>query len=363
MGKLLANWVEEARAFPVAFAQVREDALLDRELAQAAGSRVRALLVASGGCTAAALAALPNVSHMTVVDPNPAQLALTRLKIFLLRSAAIQERMALLGHLPLRHERRRALLEKSCRLASVSLDSLGPRDRLARCGPDLCGRYESVFAALRALLCSCAGELESLLGLSDCVAQARRVAPGTRLGSALERAFRAVMSRPNLRALFGKAATGNILMPFSRHFLERTRQVLGSLPAAGNPYLAQVLLGKFHNGAVSPWLSLPRHKRLPPISWKACGMTEALRGASARYHFIHLSNILDWLDAASARRLLALASAALQPGGSLIVRQLNSRLDIRALGGAIFWDEPLSRWLGARDRSYFYRELLVGRGP
>jgi len=41
-------------------------------------------MVASGGCTAAVLATMPNVAAIHLVDANPAQLALARLKLRLL---------------------------------------------------------------------------------------------------------------------------------------------------------------------------------------------------------------------------------------------------------------------------------------
>src|SRR5262245_66036990 len=81
------NWLDQAAALPIAFALVREDALLDVDVVEAVGRGERVLMVASGGCTAAALAALPNVAHLHLVDPNPAQLALCRLKLHLLERA------------------------------------------------------------------------------------------------------------------------------------------------------------------------------------------------------------------------------------------------------------------------------------
>ena len=80
-------WLTQAAALPVAFAQVREDPLLDETLVAQAGHKARICMVASGGCTAAALATLPSVELLHCVDPNPAQLALARVKLALLRDA------------------------------------------------------------------------------------------------------------------------------------------------------------------------------------------------------------------------------------------------------------------------------------
>src|SRR6185295_19932559 len=86
--KLMTNalpiWVEEARALPVAFAQVREDPLLDVWIVGQLGDQASIAMIASGGCTAAFLAATRNVARLHLVDANPAQHALTQLKLRLL---------------------------------------------------------------------------------------------------------------------------------------------------------------------------------------------------------------------------------------------------------------------------------------
>ena len=66
---------------PVAFSQVREDALVDESVVLGLGEKVDVLMIASGGCTAALLASMPQVRRLHLVDPNSAQLALSRLKL------------------------------------------------------------------------------------------------------------------------------------------------------------------------------------------------------------------------------------------------------------------------------------------
>src|SRR5713226_4841071 len=96
----LPAWVTEAAALPLAFAQVREDPLLDQAVVARLPGSARILMVASGGCTAAWLAASAKVARIHLVDPNPAQIALARLKLHLLHLADPVERLALLGHAP-----------------------------------------------------------------------------------------------------------------------------------------------------------------------------------------------------------------------------------------------------------------------
>src|SRR4051812_47061484 len=104
-------WVREVAARPIAFAQVREDATLDQSVVRELGENVNAVMVASGGCTAAALATMPNIGRIHLVDPNPAQIALSRLKLRLLEQREFAERLALLGHSGMPVGKRQSQLE------------------------------------------------------------------------------------------------------------------------------------------------------------------------------------------------------------------------------------------------------------
>ncbi len=364
----LPAWVEEARAQPLAFAQVREDAGVDLgvvgALASARGPSVRGglrvLMVASGGCTAAALAADPRVAALHLVDPNPAQLALARLKLRLLETRPPEERGALLGHAPLAADTRGAALAAELAALGCPADALGDPACVARLGPDHVGRYERTFAALRRAL-GHDEEVGALLRLADPPAQARRVAPETALGAALDRAFDEVFALPALVALFGEGATANRVQPFARHFAHQTRRVLASLPAATNPYLWQVLAGRLPPAATLPWLEAPAPARLPEVRLERAFMNEALAEGDEAFDLIHLSNILDWLDPAQAAETLDLAWRRLRPGGAVLVRQLNSTLDVPGAGPRFRWLPDRAAALLREDRSYFYRALHWGR--
>ena len=100
-------------------------------------------MVASGGCTAAAIANL-GLTSLHLVDPNPAQIALTRLKLELLASAGKEERLVLLGHLPMKSDKRMVALEKRLRQLNISSSTLGPMELTSSLGPDFVGRVASV---------------------------------------------------------------------------------------------------------------------------------------------------------------------------------------------------------------------------
>jgi S-adenosylmethionine-diacylglycerol 3-amino-3-carboxypropyl transferase len=354
------DWLEQAAALPLAFALVREDSLLDLEVAALAGPTVRVIMVASGGCTAAALAASPNVAALHLVDPNPAQLALCQLKLHLLQTAVPAERLALLGHTPMPALQRRRQLSAALAAVGLSEGCMGPVERVAEFGPDHAGRYERLFARLRHALADHASEFDALLRLRDPAEQARRAAPSAPLGQALDAAYDDVLDLSNLVRLFGAGATQNPVEPFARHFARRTRAALATLPAADNPYLWSMLAGRFPEVPV-PWLNLPVSDRRPDVEYTRGVMDEALARGPGRYDLVHLSNILDWLTPQEARRTLQLAHEALRTDGLVFVRQLNSTLDVPALGPFFRWDENAAGDLHQRDRSFFYRALHLGR--
>ncbi|MDE0443280.1 MAG: DUF3419 family protein [Gammaproteobacteria bacterium] len=231
------SWPERASVLPVAFAQVREDALLDYEIVCSVGEGARVAMVASGGCTVAMLASMASVAHLHCVDPNPAQLALTRLKLRLLATTGPGERLALLGHAPMVHLDRAARLTDELTALDLRSDVLGSISLVSRIGPDHAGRFEFLFAALREALRDRMAPIDALLSLGDPARQAERVAPQTNLGQCIDQALGDVMQRSNLVRLFGEAAVRNPAAPFSSHFRGRLRHVLATLPANDNPYL------------------------------------------------------------------------------------------------------------------------------
>lgn len=354
----LPAWVDEAMASPIAFAQVREDPLVDLAAIRAAGSRCRRMLmVASGGCTAAFLAGRMAADTLELVDVSSAQLALTRLKLRWLATATPDERLALLGHTAMAASARADRVARDARVVGVDPALFGPG--AAEMGLDHAGRYERLFAALRARLLPHRPALEDLLALADPARQRRRLRG--RLGQAIDRALAAVMRQGILERLFGSGATANRRQPFARHFAERTRWAIAQLPAADNPWLAQLLLGRYQR-VRAPWLELGQRSRLPTVRLRHGSLLAALEADDAPLDVIHASNVLDWLPPAEAARLLDACWRRLRPGGVVIIRQLNSMLDVPACEPRLRW-LPLAARLHARDRSFFYRALHLGQRP
>jgi S-adenosylmethionine-diacylglycerol 3-amino-3-carboxypropyl transferase len=358
------NWVDEAAGLAIAFAQVREDSLLDvAVLEQIGGADLRGIMIASGGCTAAALLATGRFSSLHLVDVNPAQIALSRLKLHLLKTATPLERLRILGHAPMEPERRASALAEELKFLDLPMDVFGSVSTIAKIGPDYAGRYEFLFARLRAEMGELAGEWPSILKLGDADMRASRVAPGTPFGQEMDRAFDRVMDLEYLVRLFGAAATQNSVEPFSRHFAKRTRQAIATLETADNPYLWQMLTGHFPDGVMYAWLNARCPERMPEVTDAIGPFDEVLGRFRNQFDFVHLSNILDWLSPEEAGRTLALAWQALRRGGLVVIRQLNSTLNLRAIGRDFYWLEDEARTLHSRDRSFFYRLLHLGRKP
>jgi S-adenosylmethionine-diacylglycerol 3-amino-3-carboxypropyl transferase len=326
-------WAIEAAKLPLAFAQVREDPRLDVELAQTLPADATVVMIASGGETLVQLARLP-LRRIHAVDMNPAQLALSRLKLHLAAHASADDATRILGHedMPQRSE---ALL-RLCDELAIPADSFGPPDFVALHGPDHAGRYERCFAELRRVKSN---------------------------GADLDESLRQVMSLPNLTTLFGHEAAQNPRRPFDEHFAWRTRVALERADAQTNPFLRQMYSDTFAPGHRYDWLQTQGTPQAEVVYQKGRmrEVLESLPPASA--DMVHLSNILDWLSPEQAAQTLAAASHALKPGGRVILRQLNSSLDMDALAGDIVWDHPLGQAMEQRDRSFFYPQILIGRRP
>jgi S-adenosylmethionine-diacylglycerol 3-amino-3-carboxypropyl transferase len=368
---MTADWLAAARAWPVAFAQVREDPLVDLALADRLSPDSSVLMVASGGCTAACLARHRAVKRVHLVDANPAQMALTRLKLHLLDRCTPEERMSLLGHAPMEADTRLSKLERCFDELGLGRDAIGAAPQVAHIGPDYAGRYEQLFVALQETIRSdpvlhCG--MNDLLALNGAAEQRSWLGQNVEWQQKLSIVFNRVLVLDNLVALFGEGATRNPRLGFAEHFFSQFIDLAHRLPLSENPFAWQMLRGRFPHGMHALWLSLPARRTEAAVSHVVKPMEAAMRDEAATgwgNDLVHLSNILDWLDEPTAMNTLQAAWECARSGAWIVVRQLNSTLDIRALGARIGWkwDIPLSNALLAADRSFFYRELHVGRKP
>ncbi len=342
-----------SHSLPLFFAQVREDPRQEEAmLRHLIGRRPRVLMIASGGCSAAYLAGKSLAAEIHLVDAQAAQLALARLKLELLR-APPAERRALLGWdvLPQR------LAGLSHHLVSLGLTpaDLGPIEVIGAIGPDFCGRYEQLFVALQDALAPHRGELAAIL------CGQREYAPG-QLADSLRRACDSCFDLALLMRLFGPAATQQARQSFAAHFFQRLELALADAGRSANPWLHSMLLGS-QTKVLPPWLELPQQEPSCRVTWQQATMSDALRQAQKEgrvFDLIQISNILDWLDPLEAEAVLDAAADCLAPGGRLLVRLLNSRLEIPALSRRWTWLPAPACLTRIGDRSFFYPDILVG---
>ncbi len=332
-------WALRAATWPVAFAQVREDPRHDVGLAETLPAKATVVMIASGGETLVQLARLP-LGRIHAVDLNPAQLAMSRLKCWLAEQEDPGRALRILGHDPMPAMERRFELERCFGVLGLDPGILGPLDEVAERGPDQCGRYEWCFGELQSRLAT------DVAGLRD--------HPG------LDRVLDQVMSLENLVTLFGEGATQNPRQSFARHFAWRTRVALERADAATNPFLNQMYTGRFVDGSRYDWLQAEGRLRAEPV-WHRGSMQSVLDSmATAEIDLVHLSNILDWLTPGEAQATLVAATRVLRPGGRLILRQLNSTLEVEALECGLKWDRRMGERFVAGDRSFFYPRIHIG---
>jgi len=349
-------WAVMAARLPLAFAQVREDPLLDLEVVRRLPAAARVMMIASGGETAVCLARR-SLGRLVLVDMNAAQLALTRCRLHLAANVDPVAALKLLGHLPMDGEARARQWDEILQRLGIAWDDLAPRARVAEFGMDHCGRYEAAFSELRRLLLPLRVEVDEFLQSTDGLVAGRLIAPGTALGDALDGAFASALRLENLVELFGEGATRNPRRPFHEHFAAQLRDVVWRLPPVVNPWVWQLLAGRFPAGSLPDWLAIRDPLRAVPEFF--CGTIIAALAAAetAAFDFIHLSNVLDWLSPEEASATLDATHRALKPGGFVLIRQLNSTLDIPSLHQELRWHRDEGRELQQRDRSFFYPEI------
>ncbi len=358
-------WARDAAALPLAFAQVREDPQFDLQVVRQLPAWPTVVMIASGGETAITLGR-ESLGALHLVDMNRSQLALTRLK-WELAGRSPDQSSALLGHTPMPPDERSVELSQLLCQLHLAPSVFGPLEFVSLVGPDHAGRYERTFAALRSTLQPHQSQLESVLASHNPEWAAKITAPETAWGRALDRAFEQVMSLPNLVQLFGTEATQNPRQSFASHFAHRTRVALERFPAASNPFLWQIFAGRFPPGHRYDWLQPECGGGTPcrvTPTYHHGRMNEVLDTLEPQsVDLVHLSNILDWLSREQAEATLASASRVLKPGGRVILRQLNSTLDIPSIPSTLDWDLELGTRLESIDRSFFYPGIFVGVRP
>lgn len=313
------------------FAVVREDPRVERDVIAEFSPR-RALLVASGGCTALAFAVEFDSIDFTLVDPNPAQIAHVRSKM----SAVLDPRVPL-AQFGVENDDASALHE--------------------------CGNFERLFRSLRNFLdvFVVSAEDRSARLRNDDDWEDVFEAPYWRV------AFDLAFSDGMLSTMFGDAAVQHAVAgSYPGYFRRQIEAALRRGDRGHNPFLSHLLLGKYL-GDERDWPDYLRaHRGAKPFAG-AASVPRVIDGTLLEvpdfgaFDFVQLSNVLDWMDDESCARLIERLGNELATNAVVIWRQLNDPRDLRALFGRRFvFDRARDARLLASDRSMFYDRIHVG---
>lgn len=346
--------LENALQFPVMFSQVREDPFLDLDVLRQVGEKnLKVLMIASGGCTLSTLASHRSlIDFIDAVDANPAQIALCKLKMALLKKPSYF-RGQILGHTSM-PERKKYLIPL---LNEIGLDlkSFGEIEAVCEYGPDYVGRYEWLFKAFSDDFkkTKFGEKLKTLHSLEE-----QRELLKDDL-SEIQKLFEKHFDLDILTKLFGNEAVQNKAMPYSQHFYRRFIWSIENQLVSKNPFFNQFAYLCYPDHAKSPYLSLPVLE-VSKVNYYTMTMVEFLQKAESNaYHFVHLSNILDWLSKEEIDSLLKETARVLKPNGNAIIRQLNSSVEIQ--NSPYLHIEKLSeKKLIQNDLSFFYPKIYTG---
>lgn len=358
----------------IAFSQVREDPRIELRVIQELAKHqrpLRILLVASGGCTALSLLTSPAITKVEAIDLNPAQLHLVELRRQALLHLPLDAQLRLIGVVQFDAEQAASDRDRLSIYANLRNYLPQPtqafwdaRQEQIAFGVNRVGRFEQLFRELATKFAQ--------IGISPLKEPLTAVQHPQWLNL-----FEQVFERERLVQTFGEAAVNYSMdCSFGEHFADVFAQALQRFNPHENYFLTQVW-GDRYADDLSGYLAgegLPLYLQdSAQENIRALG-TERLQlhqGAFVdrlqqlatveRFDLIQFSNISDWMPLSHLHQMLTDAIACLKSGGAIIGRRLNGDHHLAAIMAKhIPVDHHLSQELLASDRSFFYREVVVG---
>lgn len=348
----------------IAFSQTREDPniewqIVDR-LADRLGDSLRILTIASGGCTALSLLAHPAIARIDAIDVNPAQLHLVELRRQALLHLNLNEQLQSIGADLTSGESDRIRLYQQLRSHLPRSTQIFWDERLEQIafGVNRVGRFEQLFRELSAEFAQL--KLNPIADPKTAIAHPE-----------WQGIFNRVFERPKLAEIFGEAAVNYSMdRSFGEHFADVFSQSLQRFFPQSNYFLTQVWGDAYANGIDGVPLYLQPANQTA-ILQKGCDRLHLHCGLfldkllelsrSQRFDLIQFSNISDWMPLPDLHKMLAVAVQCLQKGGVLLGRRLNGDRHLATEMAAHLAIDPVwNRQLLESDRSFFYREVVVG---
>jgi S-adenosylmethionine-diacylglycerol 3-amino-3-carboxypropyl transferase len=344
----------------IAFSQVREDPTIElriiKQLAKTQNHPLRILLIASGGCTVLSLLSCPDVEHIDAVDLNPAQLHLIELRRQALLHLHVEEQLDLIGATRIPQAERVNLYNQIASTLPISTRNYwdGRIEQIAF-GVNKVGKFEQLFRELSASFTA-----SGLNPLHN---------PDTVTANPLWLSiFETVFERQKLARIFGDAAVNYSMdRSFGIHFADVFAQALHKYTKA-NYFLTQVWADSYSYGFDGVPLYLQpgtqisiRELGTSRLHLHQGAFAQQMLELGAKFDLIQFSNISDWMPPTDLDDMLQNAVHCLKPGGALIGRRLNGDHHLASvMAKHIYIDEQLNHELLESDRSFFYREVVVG---
>ncbi|NES93784.1 MAG: DUF3419 family protein [Desertifilum sp. SIO1I2] len=349
-------------ASEIAFSQTREDPNIElqiiEQLATNIGHSLRVLLIASGGCTALSLLVHPAIASIEAVDLNPAQLHLVELRRQALLHLDLNAQLQFIGADLAGDESERLRLYQQLRshLPTPTQAFWDNRQSQIAFGVNRVGRFEQLFHEL--------SEQFNQLGLDPI--ENPEIAVNHPQWSAI---FEKVFERQKLTRTFGEAAVNYSMdRSFGEHFADVFALALQRFSPQDNYFLTQVWRDSYSDNSKPLYLQAEAQEI---IRQQGCHRLHLHQGLFVeqmlklaqlgKFDLIQFSNISDWMPLPDLHKMLANAFQCLNPGGALLGRRLNGDRHLATvMAEHLEVDDSLSTQLLKLDRSFFYREVVVG---
>lgn len=344
----------------IAFSQVREDPEIDLKVLESIKKKnKRVLMIGSGGCSILTMLLSKDLDLIDVIDANPAQIELIKLKIAALKNLSTNEYLDFIDG----KGQTLNLLNKVKDDDYFNDDFWSIEDNFNQIlyGVNQIGVFEQLFKELR-------DEFSEN--------------PMIRLNSVeWDNAFDKVFNRQHLIDAFGEDAVKySMSQEFSVHFSRVMKNAIEKYKKDNNYFLDQIFKGFYENdfpiylNEINKSIILDNIHKIRFINKP---FHEYIKETDNEYDFIHTSNITDWLPLHILADLYSDIKNKLSDKGQVISRRLNGDHCLESIMKTSFYTKTFVEHLDvlnyetrfkyrdlihlkSDDKSFFYNEVVVG---